>query len=98
MGAPLLWNGNFAKFLKDQLNLFDAAYILTGTNDPTVVATNAPQGSLYLRVGVTGGTLYTKQDNGTTTNWTTAQAFDPNTIVVDLAGNVVTSGGNVVVS
>lgn len=61
MGAPLIWAGNFAKFLKAQLNLSDQAYVLTGTADPTVTATLAPAGSLYMKVSpdVSGQTNYT---------------------------------------
>jgi hypothetical protein len=67
---PILWNGNFAKFLKDQLNLNDTAYVLTGSDDPSAVAKNAPRGSLYIRNTGSGGELWQKQDNGSTTNWT----------------------------
>ncbi len=69
MGSPVIFSGNFAKFLKSQLNLNNAAYILTGTADPTTSATDAPQGSVYLRTGGSGGVLYTKLDAGSTTNW-----------------------------
>lgn len=68
MGNVTIFSGNFAKTLKKNLNLFDSAYILTGTANPTSVATDAPKGSLYLRQG-TVGELYVKEDNGLTTNW-----------------------------
>lgn len=67
MNSPLIWRGNFARFLRAQLDLFGAAYILTGSADPTSVATDAPAGSLYLR---STGDVYKKDDNGSTTNWT----------------------------
>lgn len=70
MGSPVIFQGSFAKFLTSELNLMDQAYVLTGTTDPSSVATDAPQGSLYLRVGGSGGAAYLKQDNGSTTNWT----------------------------
>lgn len=44
-------------------------YYIAGTWDPTVQATLAPEGSMYLRVGPGGGALYQKLDDGTTTNW-----------------------------
>lgn len=70
MGSPALFSGNFVKFLKSQLNLFDAAYILTGSVDPRSSATNAPKGSIYLHQNASGnGQMFVKLDNGTTTNW-----------------------------
>lgn len=41
--------------------------ILTGTQDPTSVATNADIGSIFLNT--TTGQLYTKQDDGSSTSW-----------------------------
>lgn len=61
--------GNFTKSLKSKLSLNDVAYILPGTVDPTVVAQDAPAGSVYLRGGVTPG-LYLKDDAGLSVNWT----------------------------
>lgn len=69
-GGAVYPSGQLIKTIKPGLNLKDQAYVLTGTTDPTVVAADAPQGSIYLRTGVAGGTIYTKQDNGLTTNWT----------------------------
>lgn len=47
--------------------------ILTGTQDPTSVATSASVGSLFLReVSGSSGKLYIKQDDGSSTNWTEA--------------------------
>src|SRR5574338_829924 len=66
----VVFNGDFVKTLKDQMNIFDTAYILTGTSDPMSVATSAPKGSLYLRQTPAGnGALYVKLDNGSSTNW-----------------------------
>lgn len=62
MGAPLIWAGNFAKFLKAQLNLSDQAYVLTSTLDPTVTATLAPPSSLYLRATPAVNITYTITD------------------------------------
>jgi hypothetical protein len=102
MGNPAIFNGQFVKLLKDQLKLKDTARILTGTNDPTSVATEAEKGSLYLRVGGSGGTAYLKQDAGTTTNWTliqtAASTFTADDILVNMDGDVVTNGTNVLVT
>lgn len=67
--AASIFNGTFVKLLKDQLKLNNTARILTGTDDPTAVAKDAEQGSVYLRVGGSGGTAYLKQDSGSSTNW-----------------------------
>lgn len=67
MGATI-FQGSYVKTLKAQLKLLEIAYILTGTDDPTAVAKNAPAGSLYMRTGATPGVYY-KLDAGTTTNW-----------------------------
>jgi hypothetical protein len=65
-----IFQGIYAKLLKSNINLFNKAYILTGTADPTSVATDGPKGSLYLRQTASGsGQIYKKNDNGTTTNW-----------------------------
>jgi hypothetical protein len=74
-GSPVLWGPNFtALSLEQNLNLNNIASLLTGTSNPTVVAQSAPQGSLYLRTGASGGTLYVKQDAGSTTNWSALAA------------------------
>lgn len=44
-------------------------YFVSGTNDPTQYPFQAVQGSLYIRVGRQGGSIYQKLDNGKTTNW-----------------------------
>lgn len=70
MGKSTVFNGSFIKLLKTNLNLKDVAYIRTDTNDPRLVATNAPKGSLLLRQNGSGnGQLFVKLDAGTTTNW-----------------------------
>lgn len=53
-------------------NLMGDIYLFGGVPDPTVVATAAPVGGLYIRVGRQVGDpqgLYYKLDNGKTTNW-----------------------------
>lgn len=96
--SSVIFNGNFVKALRDQLKLNNTCRIITGTTDPTVVAADAEQGSIYLRVGGAGGTIYNKQDNGLTTNWTLGSPFDVNTILVNANGDVLTNGVNVLVA
>jgi photosystem II stability/assembly factor-like uncharacterized protein len=70
MATSAIFQGTYAKLLKQNINLFDKAYILSGTADPTVTATTAPKGSLYLRQHATdSGQLYKKNDDGLSTNW-----------------------------
>lgn len=45
----------------------DVATILTGTQDPTLVATDADTGSIFMNTAT--GRVYTKSDDGSTTNW-----------------------------
>lgn len=69
-GDAVIFSGDYVKSLKAQFNLFDSAYILTGTADPSSVATTAPKGSIYLRQTAAGdGLVYVKSDNGSSTNW-----------------------------
>lgn len=65
-----IFNGSFVKCLKNKLNLNESAYILTGSDDPTSVAQSAPRGSIYMRTGASGGAVYRKTDDGSSTNWT----------------------------
>lgn len=63
-------SGNDVRLLKDQLDLNGTAKVLTGTDDPRSVAKDAPQGSLYLQTGSSGGKIFKKLDAGSSTNWT----------------------------
>lgn len=45
------------------------ANFLSGTQDPSSVATFGNQGDIFARIGGSGGTLYQKQDSGSSTNW-----------------------------
>ncbi|MBL7999805.1 MAG: hypothetical protein JNL32_14360, partial [Candidatus Kapabacteria bacterium] len=58
---------NLVKALKPNLSLNDVITFLTGTIDPTAVATTANPGSLFHNT-VTGD-VYRKIDSGSTTNW-----------------------------
>lgn len=68
--APVIFSGNDVKALKANLNLNDSVKVLSGSADPTAVAQSAPKGSLYLRNGASGGKVYKKLDDGSSTNWT----------------------------
>lgn len=69
-GPAVIFNGNGVKTLKQNISLNGVVSILSGTADPTVTATDAVKGSIYIRYGASGGILYQKQDSGLTTNWT----------------------------
>lgn len=62
-------SGDAVKLVRANIDLNGIASLRTGTTDPTVVAVNAPKGSLYMRTGASGGGLWIKQDAGSTTNW-----------------------------
>jgi hypothetical protein len=66
-GGPAIFNGPRVKTLKQNLSLNGAAYILSGTVNPSSVATSAPAGSLYLNTST--GAVYKKTDAGSSTNW-----------------------------
>jgi hypothetical protein len=91
MGNVAIWNGLFAKILRTNINLFDQKYILSLTSDPTVVATNAPAGSIGMYNSGVAGDLYIKQDAGTTTNWDLLSiisgSISPNALVATDAGS-----------
>lgn len=62
-----IFNGIYVKTLRSFLNLNDVAYVINGTADPTITATSAPRGSIYLKTD--DGAIYEKTDNGSSTNW-----------------------------
>ena len=63
MSNAVIFNGDYLKALKPKLKLGEAAYIETGSADPTTLSLTSPTGSLYLR---SNGILYIKYDGGTT--------------------------------
>lgn len=68
--AAVIFSGAYVKALKDNLKMGvgENIFILTGdSDDPTSVAKDAPQGSLYFRDGTSE--IYQKLDNGSTTNF-----------------------------
>lgn len=64
-----IFNSGAVKILKSILRFKDSnVEIITNVStDPTVVAYDAPQGSMYIRQGT--GRTYKKLDNGLSTNW-----------------------------
>lgn len=62
-----VFSGNDVKLLKANLDFNGQSKILSGTVDPTSVATSAPIGSIYLNSS--NGELYRKLDSGSSTNW-----------------------------
>jgi len=63
----VIFSGNDVKTLKPNIDLFGQGKILSGTIDPSSVATSAPAGSIYLNTS--NGNLYRKVDAGSSTNW-----------------------------
>lgn len=65
--SPFVFKGASA------MALFDSAtckfQFATGSGDPSSVAVDACKGSIYCRTGSSGGTCYTKSDDGSSTNW-----------------------------
>lgn len=70
-GSPIYWGpGNQATLMPPQFNFQSNSSLLTGSVDPTSVATTANPGSLYLNS--TSGKVYSKNDSGSSTNWSLA--------------------------
>ena len=84
-----IFSGGNIQCLNDTVTLNDSAFVMQGTDNPTSTAKDAPQGSLYLRTGASGGTLYVKQDSGSSTNWTALISSSPVSSVNTLTGAVV---------
>lgn len=66
-GDAVIFSGNDVKTLKPNIDLYGQGKILSGSTDPTSVATSAPVGSIYLNTS--NGNLYRKVDAGSSTNW-----------------------------
>jgi hypothetical protein len=61
MSGAVIFNGDYVKALKSKLKLGEAAYIETGSADPTTLSLSSPLGSLYLR---SNGIVYIKYAAG----------------------------------
>lgn len=66
MGA-VVFNGSKTKNLKDEISLNGNSSMISRIVDPTSVAVDAPKGSLIMNPST--GTVYKKNDNGSSTNW-----------------------------
>lgn len=78
----VIFKGNSVKTLKSTVDLNGQSIIISGTVNPSAVATDGTIGSLYLNSS--NGNLYKKQDNGSTTNW---QIMQVSSAAVALAVN-----------
>ncbi len=97
MPGPGLWGAGDVALLLESGIKFKAGgpSILSGTVDPSAVATDAVAGSLYLNTS--NGNVYRKTDNGVTTGWgavltgagTTYSQFG---ITIDGGGSAITTG------
>lgn len=67
--AVIFQGSNTVRTLADNMSMNNKLSILVGPDDPTSVAKNALKGSLYLRSGASGGNVYVKSDDGSTTSW-----------------------------
>src|SRR6185312_3126378 len=94
--------GDSVKFFAPNANFNDVVKFLTGSDDPTVIAKNAPAGSLYLR---STGSVYCKTDSGLSTHWTLLASSTATVTSVGLtlpsdvfavSGSPVTSAGSLV--
>ena len=60
------------------VDLNSTSFLITGALNPTSTAVDAPESSLYLRYTGSGGFLYIKNDNGSSTNWTAVSTGSSN--------------------
>lgn len=66
--AAAIFNSGTVKILKNILKFKSNVQIVTGdSDDPSLVAKNYPQGSIYIQAGT--GAVFVKQDAGSSTNW-----------------------------
>lgn len=95
MSKPWIFGAStFLKAFRSNLNLNDTVSVLQGTDDPSSSAKDAPQGSIYMRTGGSGGSLWLKQDAGSSTNWTEAGAGFASSLgvrTISSSGNILTS-------
>lgn len=81
MGSPVIWYGTGGQLLKNKLFFASGQSFEVGAVNPTVSATDATAGSLYVS-SLTSAT-YVKQDSGSSTNWSQ----------LDDSSNEIPSGG-----
>lgn len=68
LASAVIFSGDDVKALKQNIDLYGVAKVMSGTDNPTSVAKNAPKGSIYM--DVTNGNVFKKNDAGSSTNWT----------------------------
>ncbi len=69
MAGPVLFQGNFVKFLKNAVKFFSGTAITVGSADPTSSAQSGAVGDVYISTHATARGIYTKTDAGSSTNW-----------------------------
>jgi len=65
--SAVIFSGSDVKTLKQNIDLFGVVKIVSGSIDPSSVATSAPKGSIYMSTST--GLVYRKLDAGSSTNW-----------------------------
>lgn len=92
--SPVFWgSNNTALMLQGNLNFNNTTTVLSGPNNPTITATNAPQGSIDMRSGSSGGQLYIKQDAGSSTNWNTISGNNTGDVTLGNFGSTPNNAG-----
>ena len=91
MGNAVIFQGSAVKALKDILRMKTGTELITGdSDDPTVVAKDAPIGSKYLRAGTSE--IYTKLDSGSSTNWDLDSADLNRLVKLGLSTGIIEGG------
>lgn len=85
----VIFSGSDVKTLKANIDLFGQSKIMSGTVDPTSVATSAPKGTLYLNSS--SAIVYRKTDSGSSTNWVSMASNDLLTASVDFYNATITT-------
>jgi hypothetical protein len=73
-------------------NLAGDLYVIRGLQDPSSVATQGAKGTVFIRVGTLGGSIYQKQDDGETTNWSLVAGGGGTDINVKVSGPDTVTG------
>lgn len=99
--APIIYGPNSSAQLLQPNLLFQSGgpTIVTGTQDPSSVATLGAKGDVFIRYGAGGGNVFTKQDAGVTTNWTllAAGAGSVSSVGLALPASVFSVAGSPIV-
>lgn len=87
-----IFSGSAVKILKSILDINGNAQLLSGTVNPSSVATSAPKGSLYLNTS--SAIIYRKNDNGSSTNWIDIAVANPTPGYRETSGNATLAYGD----